>query len=246
VEVARDERKIGAKINGRVALGVTSQGSHRSGLAQLTHPARLAAVSHALRYPWSLRGQLIGVQSPRTVARPRFRNQAPPSLHRVPAARVPRLPRYYEVLRFPYALPAALRFLQATVTIPCACVRSSVQVRRRPGARGFRVWQPLKSQFLKRWQRTGVPSSWGILMCLRPALRPRRDRCCQAMQQLGTAPRAGNGEGSPRFGNFGAQSHGIDTRCLRFAGRLTPHHARLASGCLPGSTRRDWLPAGFH
>ncbi len=46
-------------------------------------------------------------------------------------------------------------------------------------------------------------------------------------------------------GNFGAQSHGISTSCLRFAVRLTPPHARLASGCLPGSTRRDWLPAGF-
>ena len=31
--------------------------------------------------------------------------------------------------------------------------------------------------------------------------------------------------------NFGAPSHGIGTRCLRFAVRLTPPHARLASGC---------------
>src|SRR5271154_2885263 len=30
-------------------------------------------------------------------------------------------------------------------------------------------------------------------------------------------------------GNFGAQSHGIGTGCLRFAVRLTPPHARLAS-----------------
>ncbi len=46
-------------------------------------------------------------------------------------------------------------------------------------------------------------------------------------------------------GNFGAQSHGIGTSCLRFAVRLTPPHARLASGCRPSSTRRDWLPVGF-
>ncbi len=114
----------------RVALGVTSQGSHRSGRAQLTHPARLVAVSRALCYPWSFRGQWIGVQCPRTVARARFRDKAPPSLHRLLAARVPRLLWYYGVLRFPYALPAALRFLRATVTIPCACVRLSIQVRR--------------------------------------------------------------------------------------------------------------------
>jgi hypothetical protein len=46
-------------------------------------------------------------------------------------------------------------------------------------------------------------------------------------------------------GNFGAQSHGLSTGCLRFAVRLAPPHARLASGCPPSSTRRDWLPAGF-
>ncbi len=155
---------------GRVALGVTSQGSHRSGRAQLTHPARLVAVSRALCYPWSFRGQWIGVQCPRTVARARFRDKAPPSLHWLLAARVPRLLWYYGVLRFPYALPAALRFLRATVTIPCACVRLSIQVRRRLGARGFRVWQPLDSQSLKRWRRTGVPSSWGTLVCLCPVL----------------------------------------------------------------------------
>ncbi len=154
----------------RVALGVTSQGSHRSGRAQLTHPARLVAVSRALCYPWSFRGQWIGVQCPRTVARARFRDKAPPSLHRLLAARVPRLLWSYGVLRFPYALPAALRFLRATVTIPCACVRLSIQVRRRLGARGFRVWQPLDSQSLKRWRRTGVPSSWGTLVCLCPVL----------------------------------------------------------------------------
>ena len=26
---------------------------------------------------------------------------------------------------------------------------------------------------------------------------------------------------------------------------VTRHHARLASGCWPGSAGRDWLPAGF-
>jgi hypothetical protein len=65
------------------------------------------------------------------------------------------------------------------------------------------------------------------------------------LRQVGTAPRTAYREGSPRFGNFGAPSHGISTRCLRFAVRISPHHARLASGCGPGSTRRDWLPAGF-
>jgi hypothetical protein len=35
---------------------------------------------------------------------------------------------------------------------------------------------------------------------------------------------------------------GVDAGCLRFGVRLTRPHARLASGCWPGSTGRDWLP----
>src|SRR6516162_1453332 len=35
---------------------------------------------------------------------------------------------------------------------------------------------------------------------------------------------------------------GVDAGCLRFAVRLTPPHARLASGCWPSSAGWDWLP----
>jgi hypothetical protein len=122
---------------GRVSPAVSRRASHRSGRAQLRHPARLVAVSRALCCPWAFREPWIEVQSPRTVARPQFRDQAPPSLHRVLAARVPRLPRYYEALRFPTARPVAFRFLHAAVTTPCACVRRSVQVRRRLDGPGF-------------------------------------------------------------------------------------------------------------
>ena len=45
---------------------------------------------------------------------------------------------------------------------------------------------------------------------------------------------------------LGAQSHGLDTGCLRFVGCVAPPlHARLASGCRPGSTGWDWLPTGL-
>src|SRR3954452_24467792 len=43
----------------------------------------------------------------------------------------------------------------------------------------------------------------------------------------------------PRVPVFGARSHGIGTGCLRFAVRVSPPHARLASGCWPSSTGRD-------
>jgi len=59
-----------------------------------------------------------------------------------------------------------------------------------------------------------------------------------------SAPAGVQDEGS-RQGNFEAQSHSVWSRCLRFAVEVTRHHARLASGCWPGSAGRGWLPAGF-
>jgi hypothetical protein len=84
-------------------------------------------------------------------------------------------------------------------------------------------------------------------MCLRPALRPRRARPFRdkAIAVGRHGPTHSVRRGLSTRGNFGAPSHGISTRCLRFAVRISPPHARLASGCGPGSTRRDWLPAGF-
>src|SRR5271157_3852175 len=45
----------------------------------------------------------------------------------------------------------------------------------------------------------------------------------------------------PRAEDFGARSHGIGTRCLRFAMEVARHHARLASGCWPSFAGRDSL-----
>jgi hypothetical protein len=44
---------------------------------------------------------------------------------------------------------------------------------------------------------------------------------------------------APASEDFGARSHGIGTRCLRFAVEVTRHRARLASGCWLGSAGRD-------
>jgi hypothetical protein len=165
---------------GRVGGGVAPAASHRSGLAQLRHPARPVADSHALRYPWSFRGQLTEVQCPRAVARPRPRDEAPPSLHRVLAARVPRLPRYYEALRFPAALPDTLRFLRMMVTRPsrlCSFLLPSPTPTWGREVLGLALSQ---GQMLKSWRRQGVPSSWGTLLCLRPVLRPRQEQRHQA------------------------------------------------------------------
>ena len=45
---------------------------------------------------------------------------------------------------------------------------------------------------------------------------------------------------------FEAQSHGFRTGCLRFAGIVTDHHARLASGRWSDATRRDSHPQGHY
>src|SRR5207302_10053663 len=50
---------------------------------------------------------------------------------------------------------------------------------------------------------------------------------------------------APTTTTFGAQSHGLFTRCLRFVTTITRDHARLASGCWPSFAGRGWLPAGF-
>ncbi len=55
----------------------------------------------------------------------------------------------------------------------------------------------------------------------------------------------GQRRGLPTREDFGARSHSVRSGCLRFAVEVTRHHARLASGCWPSSTGRDWLPAGF-
>ncbi len=67
---------------------------------------------------------------------------------------------------------------------------------------------------------------------------------CQAITALRCCRRTVRRQRLPRSEHYGAPSHGPCTRCLRFAGRVTPTHARLASGCWPDSARRDWLPAG--
>jgi len=102
-------------------------------------------------------------------------------------------------------------------------------------------------------KRQGLPGSWGSLVympCSRtPAgpscralarLRAPARRCCLPLLQRRRLP--------PRY--FGAPSHGLHTRCLRFAVRgRPPVHARLASGWWASLCRTGddcSRPAGIH
>ena len=60
-------------------------------------------------------------------------------------------------------------------------------------------------------------------MSLRPVLGPRQDRNTPGhCGVLGAAPASCQQRWLPREKDFGARSHGIGTRCLRFAGRVAP------------------------
>src|SRR5437016_3705563 len=67
------------------------------------------------------------------------------------------------------------------------------------------------------------------------------------LRRLGAAPACANHGGSRDREDFGARSHGIGTRCLRFAGRVTPpprktHFRLLAKLCRAGFVH----PQGCH
>src|SRR5262245_23616392 len=148
------------RASGRGGGGVAPAASHRAGRAQLRHPARPVADSHALRYPWSSRGQRIEVRCPRAVARPRPRDEAPPSLPRVLAARVPRSSGTTErsesrpSLRSHFV--AFARRLPPRAPVFVAPHKPDAGLG--PGVFGSGHPQELS---LARRRRSGVPSSWG-------------------------------------------------------------------------------------
>ena len=147
-----------------------------------------------------------------------------------PLGRVPRLPRYYGMLRFPAAHPAALRCLRLAVPRRrrCfrgpACSRSRRATPRTRRTRGFRCRLPLSGSRGGDDRVSQVPGR--TPMCTCPALRPRWDRTRQA-RLLSTArrcclPHIPHAVGSHDNRPFGALSHGLHTRCLRFAVRVAP------------------------
>ena len=64
-------------------------------------------------------------------------------------------------------------------------------------------------------------------------------------QRTRRGPRIEPRRRAPTNADFGAQSHGIWSGCLRLAGAVTRHHARLASGCWSQLCRVGFVPTGF-
>ena len=96
----------------------------------------------------------------------------------------------------------------------------------------------------------GVPSSWGTLLCLRPVLRPRRDRRCAGLSGRRHGPtRIGNDEGSPREVISGL-NHTASALAVYASPGGSPHRTQdslLAAGqALPGGIRTRRVPTkGF-
>ena len=93
---------------------------------------------------------------------------------------------------------------------------------------------------------TALPGSWGTPMCLCPALGPRQDRLRQAMAASRLGPRSQHDEGSHIAVISGLHHTALALAVYASPVGLPTPDARLASGCWPSSTRRDWLPAGSH
>ena len=86
---------------------------------------------------------------------------------------------------------------------------------------GFVSLPPVPSLF-EGGKRQGLPSSWETSLCIRPALRPRRTFAPSQLRRVSAAARSTHGVGS-RKNNFGAPSHGLCTRCLRFVAVVRPN-----------------------
>ena len=143
---------------------------------------------------------------------------------------VPRTHRYYEALRLPAIHPGGLVDSPAG-TVLVLFLRS----RRRPAlpTTGLGFNHPAPLPVSSRTETTGSPEfpSDPLDACPAP-IRPRwdrsawpfrRSRCClplMARRRL------------PRLANFGAQSHGLHLRCLRFAATVTrtPRKTRFRAG----------------
>ncbi len=165
----------------RVGGGVASAASHRSGRAQLRHPARLVMASPVCS---AIRGRCGDPQ-------PRFRtldgfptheSMTNPSLPSTGSPQV-RFPGFTGTMKECDSPPSVSpRFVSfAWRYHPVRLCSSLPQVRRRLGAWSFRVWQP--------------PANF-YRMCLCPVLRPRQDLPTRPSRWFGTAPALANDEGS--------------------------------------------------
>ena len=210
----------------------------RSGRAPLRHPARPATVSCALCYPTALRRHVTQALCPDVWAaagsvtgRPLSsdgspRTGSPPSTV-LGDAPTPQRPFYRTPL-------VGLRGGYPPVRL-CSSL---------PPGRTLAAGQELYGAATPR-PRLIEKESRGLSRSRQPFcayavfLDPGGNAPPLAVGRSIVAPGLATPKARRGFGNLGAQEHGVDTGCLRFAGAVTSPHARLASGHGPG------LPGGI-
>ena len=160
---------------------------------------------------------------------------------------VPPLHWYCKALRLPATLPALLRFLRFAVPP----LRLGLRSRSRKALR-LRAWDccpDSQTGLIDGGDRTSqVP---GGPRCERALLSDPGGTSALGRYRASMLSSTNWKVSTPTTNtNFGAQSHGLPTRCLRFVGCLPHRHARLASGWLAslfraGVNTRWVLPKGF-
>jgi hypothetical protein len=103
---------------------------------------------------------------------------------------------------------------------------------------------------IHRRRRQDLPGSWRTPLRTCPALRLRRDLSARPPPRFDVAFRLFDSVGSRENSNFGAQSHGPLTRCLRFAGWVAPPprktRFRMAGRPFRAGLGTRWVPTkGF-
>ena len=155
---------------------------------------------------------------------------------------VPRLHCYYWLLRLPAVPPAFLRCLRSAVPPSHPVVRfwAGRCPPFRPGL--FGLWLP-QPRF--QAETTGPPRFLGDPLWTCPALRPRRDLRTRPLRSSGAAFRNTEIVGSRNQQTFEAQSRGLSTHCLRFAGWVAPPPHKTRFWLLVRLCQAGFVPAGF-
>ena len=176
----------------------------------------------------------------------------PASLHRVLAGRVPllrsqpdRLGRFGTIraLRLPAVPSAALRFLRLAVPRRRLSFWShgrQAPIDREPGP-VFSRWPNARDH---RAETAGSPAFLGNPVAPMPCSTTPAGGHASGRTMRPRGPRAVHDEGS-RIWSFEAQSHGLGTRCLRFAEGVASPRRKTRFRLLTSSTGRA-RPVGFH
>ena len=161
---------------------------------------------------------------------------------------VPLLHRYYETLRPPDSRFAALRFLR--LAIPSERLRF-VPVRPQTQSRRiipeFAVPVAPDPVFFEELPGSPMfPGNPHDHSPCSPTPAGPGTRYGTKGQRTRHGPRTKAQRRLPTIADFGAQSHGFWSRCLRLAVEVARHRARLASGCWSQLCRTGFDPQGFY